>query len=277
MELLFDIGGTNSRIGISEDGQTLTQSELFKIPADFETAAELLTQRAAALAQGRKIDLAVMGLAAPLTSDKTELVHHGNLNSWYGKPVKKIFTDKLSATTHLENDAILAGLGEAGFGAGYGHEIVGYLTFSTGVGGANIINGQVAPRRIGFEPCYMVTHANLGNPEEHGQIGDLLNGWSIEERYGRKAEEITDPEVWSKIARLMAITINNSIALWSPDIVVIGGGLTKNVSLEEITKLTSKLFRAYPIPPIKLAQLGDFGGLYGGMQYAKQLTKQLQS
>lgn len=274
MELLFDIGGTNSRIGVSEDGTSITRHEIVKTPTDFMEAIDLLSKRANALARGDKFDIAVMGLAAPINPERTQTVNTGGIRSWFGKPLKSLLEKKFGVPTYLENDAIMAALGEASFGAGRGYEIVGYLTFSTGVGGAKVVNGQVDPRRIGFEPAFMITHANSNNEAESkdDEIGRRLDGKFIEETFGQKPEDIKDPKFWEGIKRLMAITINNSIVMWSPDVIVIGGGMTKSIRIEEVIAATKRIFRAFPeLPDIKLAKLGDIGGLYGALQLANTI------
>jgi predicted NBD/HSP70 family sugar kinase len=282
MELLFDVGGTNIRVGVSEDGDTLTKNHIFSTPDTFEESLDLMLKEAEKLSS-EKPEVVILGVGAPITPDGTGLAHKGpmkgkiRIDNWYEKAVKQAFEEKFNAPVHLANDAVLAGLGEAGYGAGRGHSIMGYLTFSTGVGGSKIVDGKVDPVVSGFEPAFMITDLDpdrreFGQKREIG--GGFLDGWRLQEKYGKPLEEITDPEAWKDIAYLMAVVVNNCTLLWSPEVMIIGGGLTKSVDLDILKSFTEDAMRAFTIvPEIKLAELGDFGGLYGALQLAKTIKQ----
>ena len=63
----------------------------------------------------------------------------------------------------------------------------------------------------------------------------------------------------------------NITALWSPDIIVIGGGMVKRISIEDLKNQMITLSRKYPkIPEIAQSKLGELSGLYGTLEYLKQ-------
>jgi len=59
---------------------------------------------------------------------------------------------------------------------------------------------------------------------------------------------------------------------WSPDIIVLGGGLIigEVISIDSARKYLSEIMKVFPeIPEIKKAELGDMGGLYGVLAFLK--------
>lgn len=68
------------------------------------------------------------------------LSHH--VSGWENVPLQKILEAEFDAPARVDNDANVAALGEARFGAGRGFLNLGYLTVSTGVGGGWILNGR---------------------------------------------------------------------------------------------------------------------------------------
>lgn len=274
VKLLFDIGGTHTRIGISH-GEDIDKHEIYDTPKSFDEAVDLIIQKTSQLSD-EEPEIVVVGIAGTFNHDRSQLTFSHNLKDWVGKDIKKILSGRFNCSVYLENDATLAGLGEAISGAGKDYSIVGYLTFGTGVGGAKIIDGKVDPVEFGFEPASLIVDLDL-EKEEFKEDRELevgfLSSKKIEEKYGKSLEEITDPKVWREVAYLMAVVIHNCTLLWSPEVMVLGGGLMKSVNLEEVKEFTKKAMRAFTeIPEIKVAELGDFVGLYGALQYSKTLN-----
>lgn len=75
------------------------------------------------------------------------LVNPPNLMGWQDAPLAAMLGEALGCGVELENDANMAGLGEFHQGAGRGSRTVVYITWSTGVGGALILDGQHRRRR----------------------------------------------------------------------------------------------------------------------------------
>ena len=159
----------------------------------------------------------------------------------------------------------MAGLGEATLGAGKGYSIVAYLTISTGVGGVKIVDGKIDKNVHGFEPGQMMVR--------DGRLGEFVSGMALEKKYGKKPEDIKNPAVWQEVEKYLAEGLNNIIVDWSPNIIVLGGGIIQSINLENIEKSLKENIDIFKdIPPIKKAELGDLNGLYGALEYLKQHT-----
>ena len=193
---------------------------------------------------------------------KTKIKSHPHIPLWSNQPLKKTLEKALSAPVILENDAALAGLGEAIYGAGKNYNIIAYLTISTGVGGVKIENKKIDENSLGFEPGFQIMN-NDGLTLE-----DLVSGFGLEKRFGKKGEDIIDPMVWDEVAKNLAVGIYNTILYWSPNVVILGGSVIKSLDLEKIKNYLQEANEILPeLPEIKKAELGDSSALWGALAY----------
>ncbi len=270
--VLFDIGGTNSRVGVSFDGQTITGTEVFKTPKDFDAGVEAIDNAAKKLLLGTAAGLVAGGVAGPLTFDKSATVNAPHLPGWSGRPLKLELSTRFGCEVHLENDTAMAGLGEAAFGSGKEHKIVAYMTISTGVNGVRIIDRKLETNSLGFEIGHQII--DLDGTMRHADLESLISGSALERRYGDSAENITNPAVWEEEARVTAFGINNIIVFWAPDMVILGGSLMKKMSIERVKMHVKNILKLYPqLPIIVKSELGDLGGLWGALHYLNTVEK----
>jgi len=273
MYILFDIGKTKMRIAGARTLDTFDEPVIVNTPEDFEEMVSVFSSTAKSLTGEGGISAVVGGIGAPLSKDKTQIIG----SRFAGKPFKSLVEKELGAPVYLENDANMAGLGEAVHGSGKDFDAVAYITVSTGVGGARIVQKKMDSVSAGFQPGQDVIdfEKNSFGGNDTGTLEELISGKDIEKRIGKKAYEIPqDDEVWEKLARALAYGLNDVAVYWRPDVIVLGGSMiTGNPSIsiektEEYLKGILKVFRE--MPEIKKASLGDIGGIYGALEYAKQ-------
>lgn len=273
--IVFDIGGTKTRVGVSSDLKTLDKVESFKTPASFtegvkkicETVAKLTTEKPKALAGG------IRGL---LTEVKDGIDNDPVLDKWAGRSLTTELKKHFNVPIFLENDAAIAGLGEAVFGAGKGLDIIAYHTVSTGVGGAKIENGEIDHASVGFEPGKQILDIDrtvLGADIEP-TLENLVSGTAVEQRFGVKPYEIPQSDVlWDELAEYLAQGLRNTILYWSPDAIVLGGSMVigdPKIMVDAVRKYTVAAVGDFEVAPlITEAKLGDEAGLYGGMALLK--------
>lgn len=279
MFILFDIGGTKMRVVAADYEKLLGEPVVVSTPKDFNEGIDTLKRIIDNIsidltASGRSITAIVGGVAGPLDSGKTMLVKSPNLNGWVGQDIKNALHFYYKVPVVLENDSALVGLGEAHFGAGRGKNIVVYITVSTGVGGVRIVNGKIDEAAVGFEPGHQIIDPDnsLCPTCDGNDLEAYVSGTAIEKRFGMKPHEIHDNAVWEELAKFLAYGLNNTIVHWSPDIVVLGGSMMKEVGIPvpSVRKYLSEILKIFPeAPTIEKAELGDFGGLYGSLAYAR--------
>ena len=268
------------RLAASSDGETLGDTQIVSTPQNFEEGINLFKKISEELTGAEKIKACVGGIRR-LDPSKSKLVFDFRLPDWSQKPLKQKLEEVTHSNVYLENDAALVGLGEATSGAGQGFRIVAYLTISTGVGGVRIVDGKIDENRNGFEPGHQVIDMdwskfpNLKSLEEegYGQLEAYISGSSLEKRFSKKPNEIDDEKVWQEIEMITSYALKNITLLWSPDVVILGGGMlgSPGISIDEVKKNMTDILTILPnIPEIKKAELGDIGGLHGALHY---LTK----
>ena len=268
MILVFDLGGTNTRLAVSRDGETLEKPFIVPTPSDFDALVRVFADGSKALLGNEKPDRVVGGVAGTLNREKNALVNPLKFGG-PGHPLKNALESTLGVSVALENDAALAGLAEATRGAGRGHPIVAYLTVGTGVGGARVVNGKIDANVWGFEPGFHFMDA-----ANRLTFEDAVSGRAIERRFHRKPETISDPALWEELAEKLAVGIHNASVFWSPDIVVLGGSMILGdpaISLERVReqlRTMPDIFEDFPM--IEKAALGDLSGLYGALELARR-------
>lgn len=278
MHLLFDIGGTKTRLAVSSDLVSIEGKVKFDTPPIFEDGIARILEEAETLLGGRAVSAVGGGIRGPLNHEKDAIVSDDVLTDWVMKPVGDSLRQAFNAPVYLENDTAVVGLGEAHFGAGKGYEILAYHTVSTGVGGARIVHGQIDVASSGFEPGKQIVdidYTKLGG--EADTLEELISGRALEQARGVKPYDIpqTDP-VWEDLARILATGLKNTVAYWSPDAIVLGGSMVvgdPRIPLASIRLHMHALLQGLmPCPPIFGATLKDEGGLYGALVLLRQKT-----
>ena len=270
--VVFDIGGTKTRVGRSDDLETLGDHVSFKTPNDFEAGARMLLEHIAKVAGKEEVEGIAGGIRGVLNEEKTGLANDAVLTSWIDSSITEALQAVYDVPVFIENDAAIAGVGEAVYGAGKGAEIVAYHTVSTGVGGVKIENGDIDMSAVGFEPGHQVIDIDRTVLGEDIQpiLENVISGTAIKNRFGVEPYEIPQSDVlWDELASYLAQGLNNTIMYWSPDVIVLGGSMIlgdPKIEIDPIRKYTVEALEDYvPSPLITLAKLGDEAGLYGGM------------
>ncbi|MBQ2510179.1 MAG: ROK family protein [Erysipelotrichaceae bacterium] len=246
----IDLGGTNVRIAkVDEEGKliqdVIAPSHGKEGPEAIEAnILELLGQFD--LKDVKSIGLAVPG---PVDGEKNVITQATNIPGCEGYPFAENMEKITGIPVYLDNDANAAGLAEALLGSGKGYHMVYYLTHSTGIGGALIIEGKVISGHKGYAgevanvivdpdakqyPVY--AHLNRGGVESvaSGTAIGLMGGELIGEEANsarkvfilasegnEKAMAIVD-----RMAKNLATCMAAISAICAPDCFVIGGGCT---------------------------------------------------
>lgn len=264
MYLLIDIGGTKTRVSITEHREAFLDPVVFHTPQDFEEWMVQLKEAATSLSQGRKIHGVISGVPGMLT-EEGDIRITPNLPEWHGMPLKKRLQEYFDSPVILENDTALVGLGEAMYGAGKGHPIVAYLTISTGVNGIRIVDGNIDRHTFGFE----IGHTII---EDHHDVESIIGGGALEKRFGKPSHEVHDVALWEKINHYAGVFGANTVMYWSPSIVVYGGPVMNDLHIEIIEREAKHFLQMYPKTPVFIrGTLKDFGGLYGALALSKKV------
>ncbi len=277
--VVFDIGGSKTRVGISKDGAKLDEIKSFATASDPKKGVKDIVAAVAGLSDA-KISAVAGGVRGILREDRLGIDHDGLLTKWADFPIASELAEAFGVPVHLENDTALAGLGEASVGAGKGIDIVVYHTVSTGVGGVKLVQGKIDTASVGFEPGHQVLDIDrtiLGE-DVSPTLENLVSGRAVEARMGIKPYDIPqDDVIWDELAGYLAQGLRNTILYWSPEAIILGGSMMigdPKIPLDEVRRATvAVLDGVVPCPFITLAELGDEAGLHGALAYLRGIKK----
>lgn len=270
MYLLFDIGGTNLRLAISRDGEHLADRKAFPTPRAYEDGITLVRAFAQSY-RGERFSAAAGGIAGSFDRQAGMLRHAPHLPLWVGQPLREAFSDAIGSPVFFENDAALAGLGEAVLGAGKGYAIVAYVTVGTGTNGVRIVDGRIDRSAHGFEIGHQAIQVGgaLCACGGSGHLEAYVSGAAFVKRYEQKPQDVQDATAWGGAADLLACGIANTIFHWSPDAVVLGGPMILGKPAIPFTRVADHIRNIVGVfsepPQLRLASLGDEGGLRGAL------------
>lgn len=269
--LVFDIGGTTTRVALCHDGISLDVQHSFATPREPQQAITTLVKWQNEVARD-PITGAAGGIRGILLEDHSGLERDGILTEWMNVPFQELLSAQLSAPVLLENDTAMAGLGEAHRGAGKGAELVVYHSIGTGVGGVKIENGEIDRASVGFEPGHQVLDIDrtvLGE-DISPTLENLVSGRALEQRMKTKPQDIDQNDViWEELAGYLGQGLRNTVLYWSPEIIVLGGSMVvgnPHIPLESIRRATvAALDGVVDCPFITTAELGASAGLHGAL------------
>jgi glucokinase len=194
MLLGIEIGGTKLQLGLGEGDGTIQSLWRGAVnPAEGgegirkQIVAAVPELLAMAGADGSRLRGAGIGFGGP-TDDATQSViksHH--IHGWDGFPLAKWVGGLVGVPAVICNDADVAGLAEALFGAGKGLSPVFYMTVGSGIGGGLVIDGQIY-RGVG-KGAAEVGHLRPVYPPKESGHDQILEHWSAGWGIGRAAED----------------------------------------------------------------------------------------
>lgn len=288
--LCVDLGGTTMRAALVEPDGTvaLRTSE----PTPHERCPDALERLMISVAQHSERAGAVavvVGVPGRVDYRHGRLEHAPNLPpTWAEQLNEEHFATLFTVPVHLANDADLAAVGESYFGAGAAYRDVVYITVSTGIGAGVVLDGQlVRGGRSLAEVGHTIVsleHLGAGQAGSAEQLGSGTALNALAHSHGIDAEGADlvalvrdrDPaalKIWNSIMLGVSATIVNLAHLFSPEVIVIGGGLGRNGALvhDPVCHLLAKRGPQGLPRPIDLAQahLGDDAGLAGGAAWQR--------
>jgi glucokinase len=231
-----------------------------------------------------------------------------NLPNWHSLPLRDRLADLLGKPVFLLNDASAAALGEHRAGAGRGLDNLIYITVSTGIGGGLVINGQLYN---GTDGCAAeIGHMTIliDGPAckcgKHGCFEALASGTAIArmaverleaggrsrlgELTGGRTGDITAEmvaqaarqgdslalNVICEAARYLGIGLANLVNIINPQMIIVGGGVSKMGAMLFVPARKSMKENAFKLPArtvrVVRPRLGMDAGLMGAAIYTQE-------
>jgi len=166
-------------------------------------------------------------------------------DAWIGTNAEQVFSEVTGSRVSMVNDADAAGIAEMAFGAGKRQAgKVLMLTFGTGIGSAMFLDGQ------------LLANFELGHLEFKGMDAEHYAADKI-----RKEDDLS----WKQWAGRVQEVLDHIEFLFSPDRIIIGGGVSKPKRVEKYFKHLSTDADLVP------AELSNEAGIVGAAMSAKHL------
>lgn len=271
MYILADIGGTKMRIAGSRNLSKLEEPIIIDTPKNYAQALGALAVASQHIAAGGPVESVAVGLPVLVSKDMQTIVDATNLPAWEGHTFARDLEKALGARVIVENDTAMVGLGEAMYGAGVGVRVLMYLTVSTGVNAARIVDQRIDHENHGVSTGRQ--YVSMG--EEPVPWETLISGVAIQKKYGMHPKALgKDTPVWEELARITAFGIHNTILHWMPERIVLGGSMFNEIGIpvERVRFHLENIRTGYQkIPEIVHSRLGNLGGLWGGLARLKQM------
>lgn len=266
MYLGIDVGGTKTLVASLDDNGVIQEQFRFPTPQRYVDFLVELEQYVVKLSAQ---DFHACGIGIPAVIDHQTGTGRAFAHlDWHGVPVLADVEQIVKCPVALENDAKLAGLSEAMLIKDIRKVL--YVTVSTGIGTGYIVDQKIDPDLAGNEGGQMLL-------EYHGKYQrweDFAAGSAIYKKYGKPLSEIDDARTLRTIGRNIAIGLIDLIAVLTPDIIVLGGGVGTHYAKygqylnEYLQQFDNPMIQ---LPPIKAAERPEQAVIYGCYDYAKQV------
>lgn len=202
-----------------------------------------------------------IGAPGPLNPETGIIIKAPNLPGWRNVTLRDLIREKINLPVFLENDANAAAFGEYWLGAGKNAKVLLCLTLGTGVGGGVIINGKIfsGANFIGAELGHTIIKydglrcscGNFGCLEAYVSATAIVQRTSTAIESGEKTlltkmvnnrlEDLTAKlvheaakkgdrlakDIMTETGKLLGIGITTLANIFNPDVVIIGGGVSR--------------------------------------------------
>ncbi len=288
----IEIGGTKLQlVAGTQAGEVIDRRRL---TVDSNAGGEgIRAQIAAALPElvARHQPRAVgVGFGGPVDFRTGRIECSHQVPGWHGFGLGDWLRERLPAGVQVfvDNDANVAALGEARFGAGRGFNPVFWINMGSGIGGGLVVDGSLYHGAIPGEA--EIGHLRL---DKNGTILEhRCSGWAVDARIreavtrtpenalGRlvtaaglkrgearllaQAVDAGDPDalrILSEVGEDLAFALSHAIHLFHPSVIVMGGGLSlvgdslRSAVASALPRFLMDSFQ--PGPEVRLAGLGE--------------------
>ncbi len=249
--LCYDIGGTDIKYGVVEDGKIIYKSSMKTSPdLGRESLEERLIEVGKEITQ--KYDVKAVGISSSGSIDCETgkvLIPGDKIKIMKDMDFSKLFYENLGLIVAADNDVNCFGEAESRTGAGIKYDNFLMMTIGTGIGGAIIYEdkvmhglnynaGEFGRMLLGdtkFEDLAS-TSALIKNAKKAGLGVD--NGLALYKLYDEKNPLAL--KVIGEFYHYLAIGIANLVYIFNPEAIMIGGGISNRETLTDEIKVELK-------------------------------------
>jgi glucokinase len=229
--LLLDIGGTKCSIASASNLETVLEL----VTEEYKTPVKILDQLALyasdLIAKDKAIDRVGISFGGPFDFANQRVKRSVHVSGWEEFDFSDWSMRVLGIPSIADNDANVGALGEF-VSRGSKHANLAYVTVSTGIGSGLIINSEIyrGHGELAGELGHIVIDPSgpadeLGN---HGTLERFCSGYWLRKDYGKSAQALLENEGFLlEYSSRLAAGLSTLVRLINPEILVLGGGITK--------------------------------------------------
>ncbi|MBQ3916001.1 MAG: ROK family glucokinase [Ruminococcus sp.] len=303
----IDLGGTNIVAGVVDEEYNIIAKASTKTncPRPEKEIADDMARMALEAVKNAKLtidDIEWIGVGTPgIANSATGIIEYSNNLGFKDTPMVKYIQETIDKPVFIENDANAAAYGEFVAGAAKGAKNAVCITLGTGVGGGIIIDGKIyagsnfAGAEIGhtvievdgvqcscgrkgcFEAYSSATGLIRMTKESMAQNPDSIMNQMAEDKGKVTARTSFDcmragdkyaKAVVDKYIKYLAAGITNTINIFQPDVLCIGGGVCNEgdpllLPVKELVKNEVYTRNSEKNTEIVIAKLGNDAGIIG--------------
>ena len=303
----IDLGGTNIVAGVVDEEYNIIAKASTKTncPRPEKEIADDMAKMAVEAVKNANLtmdDIEWIGVGTPgIANSATGIIEYSNNLGFKDTPMVKYIQESIDKPVFIENDANAAAYGEYVAGAAKGAKNAVCITLGTGVGGGIIIDGKIysgsnfAGAEIGhtvievdgvqcscgrkgcFEAYSSATGLIRMTKESMAQNPDSIMNQVAEEKGKVTARTSFDcmragdkyaKAVVDKYIKYLAAGITNTINIFQPDVLCIGGGVCNEgdpllLPVKELVKNEVYTRNSEKNTEIVIAKLGNDAGIIG--------------
>jgi fructokinase len=291
MRLGIDLGGTKiAAVVLSDDGAVRFEARRATPRDDYAATLEAIAGLVAEAERGAGAACTV-GVGIPgAVSPATGLIKNANSTWLIGQPLQRDLERRLGRPVRLANDANCLAVSEATDGVAAGAEVVFGVILGTGTGGGVVVRGRIVTGvnaiagEWGHNPLPWPDEVERPGPScycgRRGCIETFLSGPGLAADYARRggdavpsetvvaraaAGEVRANQVLDDWERRLAKSLATVINMLDPDVIVVGGGLSR---LERLYAGVPELWRRWVFSDqvatrLVAARFGDASGVRG--------------
>ena len=313
----IDLGGTNIVAGVVDKEYNIIAKASTKTncPRPEKEIADDMAKMALEAVKNAKLtidDIEWIGVGTPgIANSETGIIEYSNNLGFKNTPMVKYIQETINKPVYIENDANAAAYGEYVAGAAKGAKNAVCITLGTGVGGGIIIDGKIysgsnfagaeightvvqvdgAQCSCGRKGCIEAYSSATGlirmSKEAMEEHPDSLMNKEAEEKGKVTARTSFDcmragdkyaKAVVDKYIKYLAAGITNTINIFQPDILCIGGGVCNEgdpllLPMKELVKQEVYTRNSAKNTEIVIAKLGNDAGIIGAAFLGKANEK----
>lgn len=303
----IDLGGTNIVAGVVDENYNIVATAKTKTncPRPEKDIADDMAKMALEAVKNANLtidDIEWIGIGTPgIANSETGIIEYSNNLGFNNTPMVKYIQETIDKPVFIENDANAAAYGEYVAGAAKGAKNAVCITLGTGVGAGVVIDGKIysgsnfagaeightvievdgAECSCGRKGCFEAYSSATGlirmTKEAIAENPDCIMAKMAEEKGkvtartsfdAMRAGDSVAKAVVDKYIKYLAAGITNTINIFQPDILCIGGGVCNEgdpllLPVKEIVKKEVYTRNSPKNAEIVIAKLGNDAGIIG--------------